>query len=149
MEVAGQGPNIVIAGLNQPLMHHIGHGAGGDTVVDGYAVAQVQEQLVFGPADRSAVVVAQRRREPAVDQGPLVVLPVGLCANRIARRMAGGAVPQAFGQVLSAAGILFERGAIKVQQLPARLQHANAEREAQGVFRRLRVDGLAGHHVGV
>ena len=113
-EIDRHGPDVLV-GQRRKFLHHRRHRARGDAVKAGFAGSQIGEQLVLAPGDRRVRQRRQRRRFPAFRE-TAGEIGLGLFrAERVARRMAGAAMAEAFDQIGAAIpvrrlrGIGFER----------------------------------------
>ncbi len=127
-------------------LHHRRHRAGGDAMESGFTRSQIGEQVIFAPGDGRMRKRRQRRSFPALGKaaGEIGVGPFS--AERVARRMAGAAMAEAFDEIGAAIpGCRFGRigresiGAVE-QRVPSRHQRTPIERKGK---RRLAVSRRA------
>ena len=113
-------------------------------------VPQIPIQRVRRPGDRRRRRRRrQPRRVPPIRLAPRERTRLVLRPQRIARRVAGRAMAQPLHQIGPAGRVGRHRRVIHEQQVPARHQRPDVEREGQAGRRRLRVHRRARHQEGV
>ncbi|SVJ63226.1 Uncharacterised protein [Klebsiella pneumoniae] len=152
----GQGPQVLVRLLGQAFADHWRHRPAGDPVVGRIAVAEVGVEGLLAPGDGRRRTGVQGWRGPALRLAAGEVRAAGLFrAERIARRVAGAAMAEAFGEIGAAVPLLVARRLVAVgaglqeQQVPAGHQLALVEGERQLVGRRFAVHRRLAHQVGV
>jgi hypothetical protein len=138
LEVLGHGRQVGVRQVRRAVAHHFGHRPERGGAARDDAGLQVAGNLGRRPAAQAGVQVGRQvEREPAIDAGAGVGLVFLDAAQRVARRVAGTAMAQAFHQVGAAvprrwfAGVGLEGAFGEIQLAPHRHRPPLVERKAQ------------------
>src|SRR5580704_5055836 len=114
------------------------HRAAGGAVLGGIAGAEIVEEGLLGPGDWRRRRSIERRREPAIDlSARQMIRPLEFGAQRVARRVAGGAMAEPFDEIGAAIPCSIAIGArlewlcLMKHGIPHSHQRPEAERRAQ------------------
>ena len=147
------GSHVVVAQKLQAVLDGFSHAARRLPLAFHMARLQVGGDFRIRPrADAADLVGRDVRRMPGTERGAGQGLAADFRHQRIARRVAGAAVRQAFGQVGAAVDlhalrcVRHEALIVEEQGIPAQHRQAHIEREWQCRLARRLVDGLDGLH---
>jgi hypothetical protein len=147
-EVIGERAHIVFGDARE-VAHHRVHRAGGDGVLRLDAGAQVREELLAAPGQRRGVRRVQRGRVPAFGLAAVEGPRFHLGAQGVARRVAGAAVREAFGEIRAPAPLGVFPIWLEIKRLPSAEKCPDVVGEAKLVRRRACAHRLARHEIGV
>ena len=97
-EIDRHGADVLIGQCGE-FLHDRRHRSGGDAVQAGLAGSQISVKLILAPGDRRLRQRCQGRRFPAFREAAGEVGALPFRAQRVARRMAGAAMAEAFDQI--------------------------------------------------